>query len=211
ASCLTPARPARRARNAVAYVPQFPGALLLSSRLADDVELARRASGCTRDDVRRVVELFDLAPRLDAHPFDLSSGERQRAALAVALVGTPDLIVLDEPTRGLSLTLKHRLARELRARAAEGAAVLVTTHDVDFAGEVADRVLLLADGRIVADGPPERVLGSSLAYAPLVSRILGPEFLTLDDVDAQTAVAPACDDATMGYTGSVDWRDRTNA
>ncbi|MCX7623201.1 MAG: ATP-binding cassette domain-containing protein [Thermomicrobium sp.] len=168
--------------HAVAYVPQFPGALLLGARFADDLESVRRLRGATARDVAELVERFELADLVERHPADLSSGERQRAALAVALVGKPAIVVLDEPTRGLGLRHKEGLAAELRRRAAEGAAVVVTTHDIDFAALLADRVLLLADGRIVADGPPERVLGETLAYAPLVSRVLGPGFLSLADV-----------------------------
>ncbi|MCX2727174.1 ATP-binding cassette domain-containing protein [Thermomicrobium sp. 4228-Ro] len=169
-------------RRVVAYVPQFPAALLLGARLVDDLTAVQRLRGAKQADAHALLEALDLACLLERHPADLSSGERQRAALAVALVGQPRLILLDEPTRGLGFRHKERLAAELRRRAEDGAAVIVTTHDVDFAALVADRVLLLADGRIVADGVPERVLGETFAYAPLVSRIFGPAFRSIADV-----------------------------
>lgn len=200
-----PGEPAFRKRlRSVAYVPQFPGALLLATRLADDLELARRSRECSHDAVQAMVDMFELAPLLSAHPFDLSSGERQRAALALALLGNPELIVLDEPTRGLSLTVKRRLAKELRQRAAGGATVIVTTHDVDFAAAVADRVLLLGNGTAIAEGPPEQVLGESFAYAPLISRIFGPAFLDLEDVLQVLAATSPPLDRPMGYTLDVD-------
>lgn len=172
----------RAAAPTIAYVPQYPAAVLLQARVADDLHAMQRLRGASEAELRAVVEALELEDLLDRHPADLSSGERQRAALAVALLGRPTLIVLDEPTRGLGLRHKHRLALKLRQRAAEGAVVIVTTHDVDFAALLADRVVLLADGRVVADGPPERVLGETYAYAPLVSRIFGPDFRSLDDV-----------------------------
>jgi len=187
-------RPLRRRlepeiRRAVAYVPQFPAALLLGARIAADLTEVQRLRGASPADVQSVVEVFDLAQLLEHHPADLSSGERQRAALAVALVGEPRLILLDEPTRGLGYQHKERLAAELRRRAAAGATIVVTTHDVDFAALVADRVVLLADGRVVADGPPERVLGETFAYAPLVSRIFGPAFRSVADVAQAVSAA----------------------
>ncbi len=190
---MKPEEPAfRKHRHRVAYVPQFPGALLLTTRLADDLELARRSRECTHDAVHAMVEMFELAPLLAAHPFDLSSGERQRAALAVALLGHPELVILDEPTRGLSLTIKRRLAKELRQRATTGATVIVTTHDLDFAAAVADRILLLGNGTVIAEGSPEQVLGESFAYAPLVSRIFGPAFRGLEEVlQVLPAAAPS--------------------
>ncbi len=178
----------RASAPAIAYVPQYPAAVLLQARLADDLRAAQRLRGASDAEFQAVVEALELENLLDRHPADLSSGERQRAALAVALLGRPALVVLDEPTRGLGLRHKQRLALELRRRAAEGAVVIVTTHDVDFAALLADRVVLLADGRVVADGPPERVLGETYAYAPLVSRIFGPTVRSLDDV--ARALAP---------------------
>jgi energy-coupling factor transporter ATP-binding protein EcfA2 len=146
----------------VALLLQYPGDYLVHERVADEAgPEALRAAG------------FDgLAER---HPGDLSGGERQRLALAVVL-GSGDLpaaVCLDEPTRGLDRALKADLVALLRRLAAQGAAVLVATHDTEFAAAVAQRVVLLGDGRPVADGPAAEVLCGGWYFATETARILG--------------------------------------
>ena len=90
---------------------------------------------------------------VDQHPRDLSEGQRLTLALAIVLAARPPLVLLDEPTRGLDYTAKHRLVEILRDLVADGHAVLLATHDVELVAEVATRVLVIADGELVADGP----------------------------------------------------------
>ncbi|MGW2548468.1 AAA family ATPase, partial [Kitasatospora sp. NPDC001574] len=118
-----------------------------------------------------------------AHPRDLSEGQRLTLALAVVLTARPPLILLDEPTRGLDYAAKARLVEILRDLAADGHAVLLATHDVELAAELAHRTAILAEGEIVADGPtPEVVLGSP-AFAPQVAKVLAPgPWLTVPQV-----------------------------
>jgi energy-coupling factor transporter ATP-binding protein EcfA2 len=97
-------------------------------------------------------------------------------------------VLLDEPTRGLDYEAKARLAAVLRALAVEGHAVVVSTHDVEFAAAVAHRVVVLADGEVVADGPTAEVVVSSPAFAPQVAKVLHPApWLTVDQVAAALA------------------------
>jgi energy-coupling factor transporter ATP-binding protein EcfA2 len=117
----------------------------------------------------------------DAEPRDLSGGQRQRLALAVVLAGRgigggspPSVVALDEPTRGLDRAQKEALAIRMRALAAEGAAVLVATHDVELAARVAQRSVLLARGSVLADGATEEVLSGGRYFATEVARVLGP-------------------------------------
>jgi energy-coupling factor transport system ATP-binding protein len=118
---------------------------------------------------------LDVEPARD--PRDLSGGERQRLALAIALAGRgaggapPGLICLDEPTRGLDRSRKAALADWLRSLTARGAAVLVATHDVEFAASLAERVALLARGRVLADGAALEVLGGGWYFATEIARI----------------------------------------
>ena len=110
---------------------------------------------------------------VDRHPRDLSGGQRQRLALAIVL-DAPEpaaAICLDEPTRGMDRTAKAALAERLDAFAAGGAAVIVATHDPEFAAEVADRVVLLADGRPIADGPATAVLAGGWYFATETARV----------------------------------------
>ena len=91
------------------------------------------------------------------------------------LAAQPPLVLLDEPTRGLDYTAKHRLVEILRDLAANGHAVLLATHDVELVAEVATRVLVIADGELVADGPTADVVVSSPAFAPQVAKVLAPQ------------------------------------
>ena len=112
---------------------------------------------------------------LDQHPRDLSEGQRLTLALAIVLAARPPLLLLDEPTRGLDYTAKHRLVEILRDLAGDGHAVLLATHDVELVAEVATRVLVIADGELVADGPTDEVVVSSPAFAPQVAKVLAPQ------------------------------------
>jgi len=112
----------------------------------------------------------------DRHPRDLSGGERQRLALAIVLGGEdvepPALLCLDEPTRGMDRAHKADLAVLLGRLAASGTALLVATHDPEFAAVVADRVVLLADGAPIADGSAAEVLSGGWYFATETARIL---------------------------------------
>jgi energy-coupling factor transport system ATP-binding protein len=190
---LVPAdlRPAALLRH-VGMVPQVPADLLYAASVGAECEQAdhdaRVPAGTTLELFRR------LSPGvpLDRHPRDLSEGQRLTLALAVVLAARPPLLLLDEPTRGLDYTAKHRLVEILRDLADEGHAVLLATHDVELVAEVAHRVVVLADGEVVADGPTADVVVSSPAFAPQVAKVLAPQrWLTPTEV----AVALADPDA----------------
>ena len=119
-----------------------------------------------------------LAGAGDADPRDLSGGERQRLALAIAMAGRaeggmPGLICLDEPTRGMDTARKHELAGRLGISPATGSAVLVATHDVEFAATFAERVVLMGEGEVLADGTAEEILSGGWYFATEVARALG--------------------------------------
>ena len=109
------------------------------------------------------------------HPRDLSGGERQRLALAVVLDDAEPAaaVLLDEPTRGMDRAAKEALAGRLHVLAAQGSAVVVATHDAEFAATWAQRVILLADGRPIADGTPASVLSGGWWFTTETARILG--------------------------------------
>lgn len=171
---------ARRSR--VGLLPQNPADLLYLETVAQ--ECAAGGSG-TR-------ELLDrLVPGIpdDTHPRDLSEGQRLALALALVLVARPRVLLLDEPTRGLDYAAKAALAELLRGLAREGHAVLVCTHDVEFVAAAADDVVVLAEGEVVSSGPAAQVLPASPAFAPQVTKVLGPQWLRVSDVEAALAVA----------------------
>ena len=164
-------------RTAVGLVPQNAADLLYLETVAD--ELA--ASGATAAELERLVPGIDG----DTHPRDLSEGQRLALVLTVVLAGAPPVLLLDEPTRGLDYAVKHALAATLRAMAADGRAVLVATHDVEFVAQVADHVIVLAEGEVVSSGPVRRVVAESPAFAPQVTKVLGAPWLRVDEVVAR--------------------------
>ncbi len=150
----------------VALLLQNPGDYLIHERIADEAgEEALLRAG--------------LGGRGGEHPRDLSGGERQRLALEIVLAGqVPALVLLDEPTRGMDRGAEDALVARLEALAGEGAAAIVATHDAEFAARFADRVVLLGKGVVIADGPPEEVLGGGWHFATDTARVLDGAALT---------------------------------
>jgi energy-coupling factor transport system ATP-binding protein len=158
----------------VGLVPQVPADLLYAATVGRECEQADADADVPPGSTRALFEQLSPGVPLDRHPRDLSEGQRLTLALAVVLVSRPPLLLLDEPTRGLDYTAKHRLVEILRDLAAQGHAVLLATHDVELVAEVATRVLVIADGELVADGPTAEVVVSSPAFAPQVAKVLAP-------------------------------------
>ena len=103
------------------------------------------------------------------------------------LTARPPVLLLDEPTRGLDYAGKAELARIVADLAGDGRAVLLATHDVEFAAHVADEVVVLAEGEVVSRGPPRRVLAESPSFAPQVTKVLGCRGWTVEEVAAALA------------------------
>ncbi|WP_413753714.1 ATP-binding cassette domain-containing protein [Streptomyces sp. R-74717] len=167
----------------VGLVPQEPRDLLYADTVAAECAAADADAGAAAGSCRALVsELLPGVPD-DTHPRDLSEGQRLALALAVVLTARPPLLLLDEPTRGLDYAAKARLVGVLRTLAAEGHAIVLATHDVELAAELAHRVVILADGESVADGETRQVVVSSPAFAPQTAKILAPqEWLTVTQV-----------------------------
>ncbi|MER5755062.1 ATP-binding cassette domain-containing protein [Streptomyces sp. NPDC002088] len=167
----------------VGLVPQEPRDLLYADTVAAECVAADRDAEATPGTCRALVSGLLPGVTDDIHPRDLSEGQRLALALAVILTARPPLLLLDEPTRGLDYAAKARLVGVLRGLAAEGHAIVLATHDVELAAELAHRVVLLADGEVIADGPTAEVVVSSPSYAPQVTKILAPQrWLTVTQV-----------------------------
>jgi energy-coupling factor transport system ATP-binding protein len=148
----------RRPAGRTAYLPQNPGALLHLPSVRAEVELTlRRAGAGPAPDVTAsagaMMAAFGLTHLAGRYPRDLSSGERQRAALAATLVGSPALVLLDEPTRGMDLAARRSLAAVVHSLTERGSAVVIATHDADLATELADRTIELRVGRAIEVEP----------------------------------------------------------
>lgn len=169
AGLVEPRRGKVKAPAGWALVPQSPGDMLVRERVGDELPGPEGLAA---------LGAVGLAGAVDADPRDLSGGERQRLALAIAMAGReeagmPGLVCLDEPTRGMDTARKVELAERIAGIAARGPAVVIATHDVEFAAQFATRVILLGEGEVLADGAPEDVLSGGWYFATEVARALG--------------------------------------
>lgn len=176
-----------KARELVGLVPQTATDLLYLESVEQECGAADQQADAVAGTCRAILDR--LAPGIDgaAHPRDLSEGQRLSLVLSIVLTATPRVIALDEPTRGLDYSAKAELGAILREITAEGRAVLVASHDVEFIAHVADECVVLADGEVVSTGPTAKVLAESPAFAPQVAKILGPGWLTVEQVEAALA------------------------
>ncbi|MGA7669855.1 MAG: ATP-binding cassette domain-containing protein [Nitrolancea sp.] len=169
--------------GSVGYLPQQAGTLLFNNSVAEELNFTLRCRKL-HGDVDDLLNQLDLQHLATRNPLDLSGGERLRAALAAVLIGQPDILLLDEPTRGVDAALKLRLGRIFRELARSGTTVVLATHDVDLVAEFADRLILLGDGGVVADGSPYDVMPGSLTLSTQINRVFGGRLLTVRDVEA---------------------------
>lgn len=169
----------------VGYLPQDPNTLLFAESVQEELKMTLRnhQMKIAEERIVALLQRLNLSDKADAYPRDLSVGERQRVALAAISVTEPGALLLDEPTRGLDYVAKRELEQMLREWRNEGMALLVVTHDVELAAAIADRVILMSQGEIIAQGSPASVLATSPLFAPQIARLF-PEtgWLTVEDV-----------------------------
>jgi len=169
AGLVQPVRGKAEVPNGIALLMQDPGDYLVRERVGDELPGEQGMAA---------LRTVGLEHAVEADPRDLSGGERQRLALAIALAGRmegdelPGLVALDEPTRGMDRARKHDLDELIERLAAAGAGVVVATHDVEFAAGFAERVVLLGDGVVIADGAAADVLSGGWYFATEVARVL---------------------------------------
>lgn len=153
--------------------------MLASSRLPE-AERARR--------IEHAIEMADIESLLDKHPFDLSGGEQQRAALAKVLLTEPKILLLDEPTKGIDAFFKRKLASVLDKLEQEGVAIVMVSHDIEFCARYADAVAMMFDGEIVAESTPRTFFSSNSFYTTATNRMsrhVFPRAITDEDVIGQ--------------------------
>ncbi len=167
----------------VGYVPQNPNALLFSDTVREEIAFTRLNHGLPPVDDTALLEHLGLAAHAGHYPRDLSVGERQRVAVAAILAAEPQILLLDEPTRGLDYQQKEALVAFLEAEKSQGRTIIMSTHDVELAARCADRVVLLGDGHVVVDGPARRVMSESLVFSSQINKLFrDPALLTVEDV-----------------------------
>ena len=171
------------APGVIKLVPQTPGDLLYLDTVAGECATADQQNARRQGACRQVLDTIAPGIADGANPRDLSEGQRLAVALAVQLTGQPAVLLLDEPTRGLDYTAKASFGRVLRELAAQGTAICLATHDVEFLALFADRAVVLAGGEVIQAGPIGEVLIASATFTPQVAKIMAPErWLTVPQV-----------------------------
>ena len=189
AGFYAPYRGKARAGERVFALPQNPQALFVAKTVREDLLEILSGRGIPKGEKTRrlaaMTELCRLDGLLDSHPYDLSGGEQQRAALAKVLLLQPKILLLDEPTKGFDAEFKLVFAAILRKLTDEGVAVVMASHDVEFCAEHADRCALFFDGGIVTENEPRAFFSGNSFYTTSANRMARgvlPEAITAGDI-----------------------------
>lgn len=171
----------------VALLPQDPQTLFVKNTVIEDLlsVLDDQPKGKRKALALQKARLCELTELLDRHPYDLSGGEQQRAALCKVLLREPEVLLLDEPTKGLDAEFKKTFARIIRRLTKRGVCVIMVSHDAEFCASFADRCAMFFDGAIVAEGTPREFFSSGSFYTTSASRMargLLPGAITPEDV-----------------------------
>ena len=167
----------------LAMLPQDPKSLFVKKTVREELE----EMTADREKVAQIAALCQIDGLLDAHPYDLSGGEQQRAALAKVLLTEPKLLLLDEPTKGIDSFFKEKLAQILCKLKEQGVTIVMVSHDVEFCARYADRVAMFFDGQILSVDTPRRFFGSNSFYTTAANRMSRHVFsmaVTAEDVVA---------------------------
>ncbi len=156
----------------VGYLAQNPNDYLFRPSVREEILFTLKNLGMEKDaDIEDLMEKFILKDHADYNPRDLSTGERQRVAMASVLAANPPLVLLDEPTRGLDNQMKAILGRVLRSLQEKGHGIIVVTHDVEFAAEYGEKIILMSGGQIIAQGEKHMILSESTFYSPQTGKL----------------------------------------
>ena len=176
----------------LALLPQDPQNLFVKKTVREDLAEMLASSRLPEADracrIEHVIDVTDIGGVLDSHPFDLSGGEQQRAALAKVLLTDPKILLLDEPTKGIDAFFKRQLASVLDDLKRDGVAIVMVSHDIEFCARHADAVAMMFDGEIIAESTPRTFFSSNSFYttaANRMSRHVFPRAITDEDVIGQ--------------------------
>ena len=154
-------------RNCVSMLPQDPKSLFVKSKVSD--ELAEMTKDKNR--INEVAETCRITELMNNHPYDLSGGEQQRVALAKVLLTEPEILLLDEPTKGMDSFFKETFASILKKLKSRGITILMVSHDVEFCAKYADRVSMFFDGQVLTTETPQKFFGGNSFYTTAASRM----------------------------------------
>ena len=180
AGLLKPYRGKVKVSGKVSLLPQDPQCLFLKKTVEEDLAVLKPPE----EELRRVIELAELDGLLSMHPYDLSGGEQQRAALAKVLLTHPEVLLLDEPTKGMDGCYKQSFAALLERLKRQGVAIVMVTHDIEFCAQYADRCALFFDGGIVSENTPKAFFTGNSFYTTAANRMcrgVFPQVVTVED------------------------------
>ena len=156
----------------ISYLPQNPKLLFTKKTVYDDLDEMLSKNDTERDKkLKTVIGLCMLSSLLNRHPYDLSGGEQQRAALAKVLLTKPDILLLDEPTKGIDEHFKEEFAKILKSLQNSGVTVITVSHDIEFCAKYATRCAMFFDGTIVSESSPESFFAGKNFYTTAAARI----------------------------------------
>ena len=147
-------------KNITAYLPQDIKLMINKETVKEQLEIVFDDS----EKMREIVDFLSLADKMDMHPYDLSGGELQKLGLAIVLSRNPEVLILDEPTKGLDIEFKKEMAELLLKMKKDGKTILLVSHDIDFAKCVADRMGMLSIGEVVGESDTENFLKNARFY-----------------------------------------------
>lgn len=175
----------------IGFLPQNPQTVFIKKTVREDLKDAlKRNIGSAKNEngeIEKIAALCRLSGLLDRHPYDLSGGEQQRAALAKILLLSPEILLLDEPTKGLDAPFKEILAEILQTLKNSGVCIVTVSHDIEFCSKYADRCGLFFDGRLITEGSPREFFAGNSFYTTSANRIareIEPRAITAEDVIA---------------------------
>ena len=176
-------------RGNIAVLPQDPQALFLKDTVREDYNEIAKAVGFSKEQLEKrmdvIADQLDIHHLLEQNPFDLSGGEQQKAALGKVLLLEPKILLLDEPTKGMDAFSKETLANVISRLRRQGLAIVIVTHDIEFAAVVSDRIGLYFDGELLAMEPPIEFFSKNHYYTTAASRMarhLFPQAITWQDI-----------------------------
>lgn len=154
-------------RNCLAMLPQDPKSLFVKKTVREELEEMTK----DQEKIQQTAEFCDVLHLMDSHPYDLSGGEQQRAALAKVLLTEPKLLLLDEPTKGIDSFFKEQLAAVLAQLQSRGITIVMVSHDVEFCARYADLVSMFFDGQVLTTDTPRRFFGANSFYTTAANRM----------------------------------------
>ncbi|CAM3228740.1 energy-coupling factor transporter ATPase [Filibacter tadaridae] len=171
----------------VAYLPQNPRTYFVQDTIGKEMEDAVQRYGVVNggNRITEVLESFGISNLRERHPYDCSGGEIQKAALACMLLGNPEMLFIDEPTKGLDPISKQRFAEIIAELHKQGITIMMVTHDIEFAAQNAERCAMMFDGEITVDGTPGQLFKGNYFYTTALNRATRQssvgEVLTLEE------------------------------